>query len=83
MEDAAHCSHKPSSLPLLSNTENGKHCVGFLIFSFFCDMPRGVALGCNCLIVKKEKKKKKEKKLHHNCKVNSQVSCYVNHVLGS
>lgn len=42
MEDAAHCSHKPSSLSSPPDSENGRHLFGFLIFSlFFCDMPRG------------------------------------------
>lgn len=60
MEDAAHCSHKPSSLIIASRPDDGKHFFGFLIFSFFsvtCQW--GVAFGCDCLIVKKEKEKKK------------------------
>lgn len=61
MEDAAHCSHKPSSLSLPPALMMGSISLDFLIFSFYSVTCQGSeAFGCDCFNCLKKKRKKKK-----------------------
>lgn len=63
MEDAAHCSHKPSSPSLPPTLKRGAFLLDFIIFSVSVTCQGCVTFGCDCLslIVKNLKRGKKKK----------------------